>query len=123
MPTLLNDWCVFCEGKTYFDKSHFLALFKVHSFLPEITKALSYFPQADSLVSRVNEVIRAGTLDDKVILLLAVKILFHYLRFRDMLIVFLRGMSLLQLREHISPRREVIQKLLREMFLSRFLIA
>lgn len=58
MPTLLNDWCVFCKGRTYFDKSHFLALFKVHSSLPEITKALSYFPQADSLVSRVNEVIQ-----------------------------------------------------------------
>ncbi|KMM78182.1 hypothetical protein TR67_18930 [Pseudomonas deceptionensis] len=34
----------------------------------------------------------------KGILLLAVKILFHYLLFRDMLIAFLRGMSLLQLR-------------------------
>ncbi len=68
MSTLLKDWCVFCEGKAYFDKSHFLALFKVHSSLPEITKALSYFPQAGSLVLRVNEVIQTGTLEDKLYL-------------------------------------------------------
>ena len=73
MPTLLNDWCAFCEGRTYFDKSHFLALFKVHSSLTEITEALSYFPQADSLVSRVNEVIQAGTLEDKLYLCLTIE--------------------------------------------------
>lgn len=68
MSSLLDDWCAFCKGQTYFDKSHFLALFKVHSSLAEITKATRYFPCADSLVQRINEVIQAGTLEERLYL-------------------------------------------------------
>ncbi|MBI6910966.1 hypothetical protein [Pseudomonas palleroniana] len=64
MTILLKDWCAFCEGISYFDKSHFLALLKVHSSPTEIAKALSYFPYAEGLVFRINEVIQAGTLED-----------------------------------------------------------
>lgn len=68
MSSLLDDWCAFCEGQTYVDKSHFLALFKIHTSLPEITKATHYFPHAESLALRISEVIQVGTLKDRLYL-------------------------------------------------------
>jgi hypothetical protein len=66
---LLSDWCDFCEGKAVFDKSHFLGLLKAHGSNEELRRIFGYFPFADELVGRAENVILSGEIDRSLYLL------------------------------------------------------
>lgn len=62
MRTLLEEWIGYCDGANDLDSSHFLDLFKSGLSADEIGVALSFFPSADEMQSRVLSVLSAGTL-------------------------------------------------------------
>ncbi|MFC7422142.1 hypothetical protein ACFQNF_19985 [Iodobacter arcticus] len=65
MSSLLVDWCNFCEEKAYFDKAHFLSLFKDVSAVHNLDEIFNYFPNSDALVERAKNVLDAGSLDQR----------------------------------------------------------
>lgn len=59
MRQIIKDWCDFCEGNKYFDKSHFYTLFWDDSESEKLTKAdlqiiFSYFLEKDRLFEILN---------------------------------------------------------------------
>ncbi|GAB3263608.1 hypothetical protein [Chitinimonas naiadis] len=69
MQSLLLDWCAVCEGRAAFDKSHFLGLLKAHHSKEDLQRIFAYFPHSVELISRAENVVSAGTLEDSLYLL------------------------------------------------------
>lgn len=69
MDSLLEDWVKFCEGKVFFDKSHFLGLLKSHRSHADICEIFSFFPFAEDLVRRLEEVFSFGDIRSSLYLL------------------------------------------------------
>lgn len=69
MGSLIADWCAYCEGKSDYDKSHFLGLIKNHPSDADLQTIFKYFPRTDQLCERVSVVLSSGTLANSLYLL------------------------------------------------------
>lgn len=64
MNNLLNDWTLFCKGKCYFEKSHFLGLFKTQLDDEQLLSVFTGIPLGAELCQRTKNVLNASRLAD-----------------------------------------------------------
>jgi len=62
VTTLLEDWCAYCRGDIFFDKSHFLGLLKSHNTDAELAVIFSYLPHSGALLEMSRKVLSNGDL-------------------------------------------------------------
>ena len=48
---IINDWIIFCEGSSDFDRYHFHSLFLENPVVEDLKIIFSYFPKSDELTS------------------------------------------------------------------------